>query len=84
MFARIVTAQVLAVHANLAPRWNGHRPPSGELGTIEGLQDRTASMCQIYGPPRFCSTRLTNACSVKIKAREVGLFDGYQMTRQLG
>src|SRR6201997_354175 len=26
--------------------WNGHRPPFGEFGTVEGLQDRTASMCQ--------------------------------------
>jgi hypothetical protein len=28
------------------PRWNGHRPPFGDLSLIEGPQNRTASMCQ--------------------------------------
>jgi len=39
-------------------RWNGHRSPFGEVGTMDGLQTRTASTCQIYGPPHFCNPDL--------------------------
>ena len=37
------------VWGRFRPRWNGHRPPSGDEGrrnSAGALQDRTASMCQ--------------------------------------
>jgi hypothetical protein len=35
-----------AVTVRNRPIWNGHRPPFGDVGMIESLQNRTASMCE--------------------------------------